>query len=67
MTIVYHRHLGALGYCNRGSRQFFKRHNLSWADFLANGIPADDLLATNDAMAENVVRVAESEQAQDGQ
>ncbi len=48
-----------LGYCNRGAREFFARHGLSWADFLAQGVEADKLRATGDAMAMHVVEHAE--------
>jgi hypothetical protein len=64
-TVVLHRHLRELGYCNRGSRQFCNRHNLDWAEFLNSGIEAERLLATNDAMAARVV--AQAERDQDGQ
>lgn len=57
--IVLHRHLREIGYCNRGSREFFRRHGLDWADFLKRGIEAEKLLATNDAQAENLVKHAE--------
>ena len=60
--IVRHRHLRDLGYCNRGSRQFFERHRLDWADFLKNGIDAGVLMATGDAMAARVVAQAEKDQ-----
>lgn len=58
-TVVHHQQLRELGYCNRGSREFFARHGLSWADFLAQGIEADKLRATGDAMAIALVEHAE--------
>lgn len=58
MVVVIHADMRALGYCNRGARQWFARHQLSWSDFLNHGIGADRLLATGDAMAEEVVAVA---------
>lgn len=45
-------------YCNTGARLFFARHGLDWRDFLFNGIDAQALLATGDAMAEAVVAAA---------
>lgn len=54
------RHIRAAGMCSAGTREFFKRHNLDWADFLKNGIPAEKFLQTKDAMAIQVVRVAEN-------
>lgn len=59
--IVYHRHIAALRYCNRGARAFFARHGLDWAAFLASGIPAHELEATGDAMALKVVDRAREE------
>jgi hypothetical protein len=59
MTIVLHRHLRELGYCNRGSREWFARKGLDWADFLEHGIEADKLMATQDAMAAKVCEHAE--------
>lgn len=50
-----------LGYCNRGAREWFTRHGLSWAEFLAGGIEADKLRATGDAMAARVVEHAEKD------
>lgn len=59
-------------YCNPGARLFFARHQLDWRDFLFNGIDAQALLATGDAMAEAVVaaaraRVRDQQQEQDAQ
>jgi hypothetical protein len=50
-TIVLHRHIRELGYCNRGARAFFSRHDLDWAAFLRSGIAAEQLERTGDAMA----------------
>jgi hypothetical protein len=59
MTIVLHRHLRELGYCNRGSREWFARHGLDWAEFIERGIEAEKLTATNDAMATKLVEHSE--------
>lgn len=37
-VMVYHYHLKQLQFCNRGARQWFERHQLSWRDFLQSGI-----------------------------
>lgn len=66
MTLVLHRHLRELGYCNRGARAFFARHGLDWRAFLAGGIQADLLAATGDAMALKVVERARAEGASNG-
>lgn len=51
-------HVRAAKMCSRGARTFLARHNLDWNRFLTEGLPEEDLLATGDAMAEQVVRVA---------
>lgn len=61
MTIVLHRHCRELGYCNRGLRQWFAREGIDWADFLKQGIPAERLRLTNNAMAERAIALAEGE------
>lgn len=60
MLIVIHADMRSLGYCNRGARSWFIRHQLDWAEFINQGIEAEQLLATGDAMAEAVVAVAQS-------
>tara|TARA_B100000519_G_scaffold170166_1_gene155725 strand:- start:3589 stop:3759 length:171 start_codon:yes stop_codon:yes gene_type:complete len=52
------RDIRAAKQCSRGARAFFERHGLDWQDFLENGVPAEKLLATGDAMAERTVEVA---------
>jgi len=53
--IITHRDMRRLGYCNSGAREFFKRHNLDWSEFVKHGLSADTLLATGDAMAIRLV------------
>ena len=64
MTQVYMRHIRAALLCSRGTRGFFRRHGLDWGRFLAEGIPAEKLSATGDAMALRVVAIAEYERGQ---
>ena len=59
--MVEHRHLRALKYCNKGSRQFFARHGLDWHDFLKNGIDPAKFYATGDAMAIKAAELAKAE------
>jgi len=47
------------GHCVRGVRGWFATHGLDFRDFLENGIEADQLVATGDALAERVVKLAE--------
>nr|WP_207185993.1 hypothetical protein [Rubrivivax gelatinosus] len=63
--VVHFRHAKSAGleYCSRGMRLFFARHGLSYGAFLREGIPAEQLLATGDAMARRVVDVAAAEAA----
>lgn len=60
--IVVQRDMRALKYCSRGVREFFRLHNLDYSKFLQEGIPAEELLATGDSMAEAVVEVARGRQ-----
>lgn len=62
-AIVTMRHIRQARLCAAGSREFFARYGLDWADFLRHGIPADKLEATGDAMAAGVVAAAREEAA----
>mgnify|MGYP001010545782 CR=1 FL=1 len=44
--------------CARGSRAFFLTQGWDWRDLLKNGRDAQDFINTNDAMAMQVVEVA---------
>jgi hypothetical protein len=59
---VYRRHLyhdtPKRQYCSRGARAFFARYGWDWLDFCRNGIEAERMLATGDAMAARTVRHA---------
>lgn len=57
-VIVTMRDIRAARMCSRGARAFFVRHNLDFNDFLTNGIAAEKLEATGDAMAARVCEVA---------
>lgn len=58
--MVIHADMRALGQCNRGARAWFARHRLDWSRFIDQGLPAPVLLATGDALAQDVVAVARS-------
>lgn len=45
----------AANLCSAGARQWFKHHNLDWMGFLKNGIPASEMLATNDELGRKLV------------
>lgn len=57
-VIVTMRDIRTAKMCSRGTRAFFMRHGLDFADFVVNGIPAERLEATGDAMAIRVCEVA---------
>lgn len=59
-VIVRMEHCRQLAYCARGTKTFFEKHNLDFADFLKNGIDSEVFLeATNhDWMVQKVVEVA---------
>ena len=59
---VYMRHVRMAGYCARGAREFCKQLNHDWSDFLDNGVDADILERTGDAMALKVVAAMHREQ-----
>jgi len=61
VTTVYMRHIRRALMCSRGARHFFERHGLDWPKFLREGIDADELAATGDAMAIRVAEIAEQE------
>lgn len=67
MTTVLHRHIRQLGYCNRGARTWFARHGLDWPAFLREGIPAERLEQTGDAMALKAIESARKERGNGGQ
>jgi hypothetical protein len=52
-----------LGFCVGGTRTFLERHGLDFKAFLRDGLDAQDLLATGDAMAERVVAHAHGKRA----
>ncbi len=53
--------LAKSGYCASASREFFKRYGLDWNDFVKNGIPEEKLLATENALAINLVEFAKQQ------
>lgn len=58
-VIVTMRHVREAKMCAKGARQFFARYDyLDWNKFLDEGVPAEDLERTGDALALKVVEVA---------
>ena len=58
---VHRRHMRMAGLCASGGRKWFEVHGLNWSEFLAEGIDAETLRATGDALAIRVVELAERE------
>ena len=58
MTVIRMEHIRKTKMCSEGARRWFKRNNLDWNSFLAEGIEEELLLATGDALAAEVVTVA---------
>lgn len=61
-AIVYHRHMRALGYCNKGLRKWLAGRGIEWMDFLEHGAPAEFFRATGDAQAIKAAELAENEE-----
>lgn len=57
------RHIRQARLCAGGARAFFARYGLDWGKFLRDGIPADELEATGDALTAGVVAAAREEAA----
>lgn len=56
--IITMRDMRRVQFCSGGVRAFFERNDLNWSDFLRNGISADKLAATGDALALKVIEAA---------
>ncbi|MCL6619129.1 MAG: hypothetical protein K6T33_05000 [Thermomonas hydrothermalis] len=55
-------HVRAAGMCVHGARAWFARQGLDFRAFLREGIAAETMLATGDAMALRVVEIARQRQ-----
>lgn len=49
------KHIRAAGFCVKGARNWFRANSLSFETLLAEGYPEETLLATGDALAQQVV------------
>lgn len=66
MTVIVRlRHIRQARYCLVETRPFFARQGWPWQDFLDNGRPAEDFIATGDPRAIRVAEIA-AEEANDG-
>lgn len=66
VTVITIDHVRAVGLCVNGTRTWFARHDLDFRGFLRDGLDADTLLATGDAMARRVVDYAQAQAPQQG-
>lgn len=64
--IVRAEDIRAARLCFQGARPWFRRHGLDWQAFLAEGLPAEVLAATGDALALRVIAEAEKRAARTG-
>ena len=60
------RHIRQAAICMGGARDWFKLRDWDWSDFLSNGRPASDFVATGDPFAQRVVRAAVAEGRDNG-
>lgn len=63
MTRVTIQDLRASRLCFQGARPWFARHGLNWQAFLREGLEAEVLAATGDALALRVIAIAEAREA----
>jgi len=56
--MVYIKDAVELGYCIKGLKEFCKRHDIDFKDFVKIGIEADIILKIEDAMAFKLVEYA---------
>lgn len=64
--IIRVSHIRAANLCMAGAREWFAYHDLSWNDFLSNGIPVETVEAIGDPIAVRVTAIARKE-VEDGQ
>ena len=64
--IVRAEDIRAARLCFQGARPWFRRHGLDWQAFLAEGLPAEVLAATGDALALRAIAEAEKRAARTG-
>ena len=55
-------HARRAGYCSKGMRAFCKKYDADWSEFVKNGLPEEQFLATGDELAKRVVEIAHERQ-----
>lgn len=61
--ILEMRHIRQAKLCSKGARGWFESHNLSWSDFLMNGVPVETIEAFDDALGNQVAALVRKEHA----
>lgn len=64
-VMLYKRHLRQSRTCHKNARMWFKDRGWSWSDFIENGRPVEDFIATGDPLAVPAIEAAQKE-ARDG-
>jgi hypothetical protein len=59
--MIHVRHIRQAGICMNGARAWFKARGWSWAEFINEGRPACDFIATGDPLAMRPVEAARKE------
>lgn len=59
MTKIYMSDIRKANMCSQGTRAFFLSKGWDFQDFLKNGIDVEIVKACDDAMAQQVIKVAE--------
>lgn len=62
---LHPRHLRQSRTCMKNSRMWFRERGWSWTEFLAEGRPVEDFIATGDPLALPAIEAAQKE-ARDG-
>ncbi|MGF1660624.1 MAG: hypothetical protein ACFCUS_14470 [Rubrimonas sp.] len=60
MTRILVRDLRTARYCLAGARFWFRRHGIAWGQLLEEGVEAERLRATGDALVAPVIAAAEA-------
>lgn len=63
MILLRIHHIHKAGYCSRGAREWCKRHNVNYTDFILNGIAVERIEAVGDAFCIEVCKIARDEHA----
>lgn len=64
--IVTMQDVRAAGFCGFGARRWFEAYGFDFRAFMTDGLPAETLLATGDALAETVVAKKRAAENPDG-